>query len=275
MAYSMNRNAKIFFSKLLVLTVVIIVLDVTIGAGIRYLFYKQRSGKYFTTSHALKNSNEEIVIFGNSHAAQHFDAPLMKKELAKTVFNFGNQGQSLFYVYTLVKSILTYNKPGLIILNLDNNELQYDLNAYQRLSVFLPYYHINPVVDSAISMTGDNEKWKAWSSLYRYNSTLGYLLLNTYGHAFNKSMESLGYDPVIGNICSAVPGNDGGGEQAVSRKKIIDPLKVEYLIKLINVIQANHIKLLVTTTPLVSDDTENGLYKEKMKEILTKFYFYI
>ena len=134
----------------------------------------------------------------------------------------------------------------------------------------MPYYHINPVVDSAISMTGDNEKWKAWSSLYRYNSTLGYLLLNTYGHAFNKSMESLGYDPVIGNICSAVPGNDGGGEQAVSRKKIIDPLKVEYLIKLINVIQANHIKLLVTTTPLVSDDTENGLYKEKMKEILTK-----
>jgi hypothetical protein len=210
------------------------------------------------------------VILGNSHAAQHFDAPLMTKELAKTVFNFGNQGQSLFYTYPLVKSILAYHKSDLIILNLDYNELQYDAASYERLSIFLPYYHINPVVDSAIGMAGSNEKIKAWSSLYRYNSTIGYSLLNTYSHAYNKSMQSLGYDPMSGNICSVKSANNGDGEQAGDKIKRIDTLKVRYLIKLINVIQASHVKLLITTTPLVSDYKDNGLCEQKMKEILAK-----
>ena len=270
MVYGINKDVKIFLIKLLALICLVVTLDFFIGLLLKHLFYKQRSGKYFTTSHALNDSKEDVMIFGNSHAAQHFDAPLMTKELAKSVFNFGNQGQSVFYTYPLVKAILIHHKPQLIILNLDYNELQYDAASYERLSVFLPYYHFNPVVDSAIAMIGSNEKIKAWSSLYRYNSTIGYSLLNTYTHAYSKSMQSLGYDPMSGNICAVKGANNGDTEQAGDIIHRIDTAKTRYLIKLINFIQASHIKLLVTTTPLVSDYKDDSSCEQKMKEILAK-----
>lgn len=268
MANSTGR-IKIFFLKLLILTCVIIFADVVGGLILNGLFYKQKSGKYFTTSHALKNCKEEIIIFGNSHAAQHFDAPLMQKKLAKTVFNFGNQGQSLFYVSTLVKIILSYHKPELIIINIDYNELRYELTDYQKLSILLPYYHTNPIIDSAIAMMPDHELLKARSALYRYNSTIGYLLFNTYNQSYNKSLESLGYDPMIGNMCSS--GSNDLEDGSKSDKIIFDSIKINCLTKLINIIKTNRIKLLVTTTPLFNyDSAKRDLYREKLQKILNK-----
>ncbi len=271
MTVAVNNKIKFFLYKLLILCGVIIVTDVIAGFALKSLFYKQRSGKYFTTSHALWDCKEEILIFGNSHAAQHFNAPLVKKKLAKTVFNFGNQGQSMLYIYPLIKSILTYHKPKLIILNIDYNELHYDVTDYQRLSVYLPYYHYNSVIDTAISLVGANEGLKAISSLYRYNSTIGYVLLNTYNQAYNKSINSLGYDPIIGNMCTLDKKNSINEENPFNRKIVFDTLKINCLIKLVRLIQAKHIKLLVTTTPLFQHDAaESDVYKDRLKETLNK-----
>ncbi len=265
----MNNSAKKFIVKLLVLACFILAADFVGGIILKSLFYKQRSGKYFTTTHALVDCKEDIIIFGSSHAAQHFDAPLMQRALAKPVFNFGNQGQSLFYVYPLVKSILAYHQPKLIILNLDYGEFHYNEADYQRLSIFLPYYHTNPTVDSAISMVSTSELIKARSALYRYNSTIGYMLLNTYTHTYSKSMISLGYDPVDGNICS--PGNNNDGEKHAKEKVKLDQVKIDCLIRLINYIRSKKVKLLITTTPLFKyNAAEDGVYKQKLDEILSK-----
>src|ERR1700761_346301 len=198
----MNNSFKTFLVKILIIICVLIIVDTTAGLGFKALFSRQRSGKYYKITHAVKSSDEEIIIFGSSHASEHFDAPLMEKLISNTVFNFGNQGQSILYTYPLVKSVLAYHRPRLIIVDLDYNELEFKTQAYERLSILLPYYHVNAAVDSAISLMPYNEGLKCHSFLYRYNSTLGNIILNICNKKNTEIIANLGYDPMPGSVCS-------------------------------------------------------------------------
>ena len=264
----MSKNI-VFVSKCLCFICLLIIADFVAGAVLNKLFYKQKSGKFFTTSHALKDGAEDIVIFGNSHAAQHFNAPIMKKELHASVFNFGNQGQSLLYVYPVVKSILDRYKPKLVIINVDYTELQYNSDDYQRLSILLPYYTLNAHVDSAIEMIDVKEQYKALSSSYRYNSIIGYSLLNTFKPTLNKSYISLGYDPVYGDICANLQQEGNIVVQTPDQKVRFDHHKIKELTDLISAIQKQGVSLLITTTPLYNDDVKKkNPYALKMASIL-------
>jgi hypothetical protein len=264
------NNKKKFFLKLIVLAATLFFVDSVAGLLLKHLFYKQKSGKYFTTTHALIGANEEILVFGNSHASQHFDAPLMKEKIGKTTFNFGNQGQGFLYTYTLVRSALSYSKPKLIILDVDYDVLRFDKDEYQRLSIYLPYYHFNSFIDSAIDMIGNEEEIKAKSFLFRYNSILGYTLLNTYHPSFSKSMKSLGYDSQPGTICGEYADLLLKQTETDITDYKIDSIKVHELITLIKCIKAKKINLLVTTTPLFNfNHSIKNPYKKKLNEILT------
>lgn len=266
----MTNNKKKFFFKLAILGVTLVFVDFCAGVFLKSLFFKQRSGKYFTTTHAITDANEDVVIFGNSHASQHFDAPLIKKKLGISVFNFGNQGQSFLYFYPLMKSVLSYRKPKLVVLDLDYGTLEFDEEEYKKLSIFLPYYHYNAFIDSAIEMIGNNEDLKANSSLFRYNSTVGYTLLNTYHPSFNKSMKSLGYDPTEGSICGAEGDLLSKQPKGELTNIKIDSVKVKELLSFIKYVKAKEINLLITTTPLFNFDSyRKKTLKVKLDKILT------
>ncbi|MCR8559738.1 DUF1574 domain-containing protein [Mucilaginibacter sp. BJC16-A38] len=258
------KEFKIFLSKAAVLLIILIVSDVVIGFAITYVFNKQKSGKYFITTYALKNTNQDILVFGNSHAAQHFNTPLMAEKLKVSAFNFGVQGQSMLYYYPIIKSVLNYHKPKLIIMNLDCTELSFNPTNYQRLSIFLPYFHQNKYVDSSIYLMGGGEKLEAWSSLYRYNSTIGYILFNVSNKSENKSYKSLGFDPQYGNFCQKISMEN---ENSISKKIKFDEKIIQSLSSLIKDIQNAHIPLVVTTTPLLYGIKQNA-YRDKLKLLL-------
>jgi hypothetical protein len=264
----MSQSFKIFLVKIAVLTCILIVVDVVAGLGLKNLFYKQRGGKYYKITHAVKNTTEDIVIFGSSHASEHFDAPLMQKLTGKTTFNFGNQGQSLLYTYPLVKSILAYHKPQLIIVNLDYSELQYKSEAYDRLSILMPYFHTNPAIDSAIALMPDHQNLKCYSALYRYNSTLGNIMLNTYSEKIIRSSSNHGYEQIPGSICNLDRTEEPQSEASPIR---FDQHKIDYLIMLAGAAQKAKVKLLITTTPLYNyNPALKNVYKERLRQILNK-----
>ncbi|MES2377301.1 MAG: hypothetical protein V4553_12010 [Bacteroidota bacterium] len=264
----MSQNFKIFLVKIAAVACVLIVVDVVAGFGLKNLFYKQRGGKYYKISHAVKNTTEDIVIFGSSHASEHFDAPLMQKLTGKTTFNFGNQGQSILYTYPLVKSILAYHKPLLIIVNLDYSELQYKSEAYERLSILMPYFHVNSAIDSAIALMPDHQDLKCYSALYRYNSTLGNIMLNTYSKKIMQLSYNNGYEQISGNICNVDRTENPQNEIGLVR---FDQHKIDYLIKLAGAAQKANVKLLITTTPLYNyNPAVKNVYKEKLIQILNQ-----
>lgn len=260
----MSKQLKIFFIKLLVFGCVLVIVDLAAGYVLRYVFYKQKSGKYLTTSYAIHQSNEDVIIFGNSHAAQHFDAPLMRSKLNKTVFNFGNQGQGILYSYPVIKTVLSRYSPRLIILNVDYDELKYNETDRERLSILLPYFKTNAFIDSALAIMPGRQNIKAYSSLYRYNSTLGYVLLNIFKPDYNKSMASLGYDPTPGDLCSNLNVEAPPVDTAIR----FDELKIRQLTNLLAFIKSKRINVLVTTTPLFNAPGDRNAYKEKLTEIL-------
>lgn len=261
----MNGNVKTFLIKLIIVIGVLTTIDILAGITLKQFFYKQKSGKYFKVTHAIQ-STEDILIFGSSHASEHLNAPLMERLTGKTVFNFGNQGQSLLYCYPLVKSALENHKPKLVIVNLDYNELKYNTHAYEILSIFLPYYHVNAVLDSAIALMPYNEYFKCHSALYRYNSTLGNVVLNTYNKKFTSTAKNLGYDPVSGNICITNPIKE---EPDTSKKINFDQNKITYLLRLIDATRKAHVKLLITTSPVYNYKPGlDNAYKNRLRQIL-------
>ncbi len=265
----MNNEIKKFLIKLLVVTAVLITIDTLAGITFKQFFYKQKSGKYFKVTHAIR-STEDILIFGSSHASEHLDAPLMKKLTGKSAFNFGNQGQSLLYSYPLVKSALANHRPKLVIVSLDYDELKYNTNAYDILSIFLPYYHVNAAIDSAIALMPFNESFKCTSALYRYNSTLGNIILNTYNKRFTNTINNLGYDPVPGNICTI---NLINKDADTSTKIKFDQNKINYLLRLIDITRKTHVKLLIVTPPVYNYAPGlNDVYKTRLRQILENYH---
>jgi hypothetical protein len=256
------KEFKIFSKRLVILLLILIISDVAIGVIVTYIFNKQKSGKYFITTYALNNTKEDILIFGNSHAAQHFNTPLIVEKLKLSAFNFGVQGQSMLYYYPIMKSVLSYHKPKLIILNLDYLELSSNPGNYQRLSIFLPYFHKNKYVDSSIALIGNSEKYEAWSSLYRYNSTLGYILFNVSSKSNNKSYKSLGFDPQYGSFCQK-----NFGESNKLPKTQFDERVIQLLNSLIKDIKDARIPLVITTTPLLYGVSDN-VYQDKLRLLL-------
>lgn len=264
----MNNGYKTFLIKFSIIIGILIVVDAVAGLGFKVFFYKQKGGKYFKITHALKSSGEDILIFGSSHASEHFDAPLMQKLTLNTVFNFGNQGQSLLYTYPLVKSVLAYHKPKIIIIDLDYDELEFKASAYERLSILLPYYHVDSAIDSAISLMPYNESLKCHSFLYRYNSTLGNIILNIYNKNIAQIISNKGYEPIPGNICTI----DNTQKEPVLNVTRFDQNKINYLVRLISAARKANVKLLITTTPVYNyNASQKNIYKEKLQQILTTF----
>jgi len=265
----MNSDVKFFLLKLALVAGILILVDFTTGLGLKYFFNKQKVGRYHKVTHAIKDSREDILIFGNSHAAEHFDARLMQEITSKTVFNFGNGGLSILYTYPLVKSVLYHHSPKLIIVNIDYEELAYYPDAYEVISIFLPYYNINAVIDSTIALMPNNEILKCHSNLYRYNSTLGNAVLNTYVKKYTQSSENLGYEPKTGYFCKTASVNK---KPKQSQEIKFDQNKINYLLQLIDAAQSRNIRLLVTTTPLYQyDAAEQKIYKQKLQQILAKY----
>jgi len=273
--------------KLLALIIIIVIVDQLFGLCFTPIFFKQVRGKFFTTSYALKTTKDDILVIGASHAAQHFDAKLMESKMGVSVFNLGNQKQSMLYYYPLIKSILLRHKPKVIILTLEPDELQYSTSDYDVLSIFLPYCGSNSYIDSAITLSDKTAKFKCLSNLYRYNSTLGYVFLYLIDKSYNKSIYSLGFDPQYGNNCKRSNASNftqahaakskPGGVEAIhfktsvdANKKIVshfDSLKIKYLVNIISELKQKNIKLLVVTTPLY--EIHNSIYADSLSRLLT------
>ena len=262
------RIIRNFIYRLLFLAVILIVADQLFGVFFRPLFRRQERGKYFTTSHAIEGSAESIVIIGNSHAAQHFNANRIIDSLQVSAFNFGNQWQSMLYYYPVLESVLLHHHPKLIILNLDPDELLYNPSSYERLSILLPYFHANSYIDSAISLISPLERYKAGSHLYRFNSTIGYVLLNLAGNSYGKSILSRGFDPQDGYLCK-LNADEVLVLEDIADSSRLDNIKVRFLQQIINDCKKRNIHLLVTFTPVYKGEIRHNFAYHTLTSILS------
>lgn len=164
-----------FFYKGLRFLLLVAVVDIGLGFVLNQLYFSQKSGKYHRISHALSETEAEVLLAGTSHSLRHLVSPVFADSLNQTVYNIGSKGQNLYYIAALVDAILDRYQPDKIVLTIDRDMFR-NAETYDKLSDLKPYYWREKSVQRHLDKRGPLEKIKLLSKLYTYNSTLLHIL---------------------------------------------------------------------------------------------------
>ena len=257
---------RLLIIKLFKFLIILLLFEFIVGGLVQWLFFNQESGKYARLNYTMSVANEDIVIFGSSHANRHFDPNVFENKLGLSCYNAGVQGQELLFVSTLFKILCERDTPKIIILNIDKNWLFYSQDGYDRLSEIEPYYSIFPnEIGDVLNRKGSFEKIKLMLKLYRFNSTIIHILK----YKFFPQTDIKGYRPLIGEIKTF--NKDFSSDVNRYTKLIIDSNCISALEQIIEISKAKNIKLYTTISPyFYSTDESKNISYLKLIEILNK-----
>ena len=170
-ASSSKSPLKNFLIRLAALIVIVFILDLAIGKFLNHLYFSQKTGQQYQTTFAMEKVRADILIFGASRADQDYNPSVFEKEFpGNSCYNVGREGTSLLYHYALLQSVLKRYTPKMIVLDFVDGEFMPNKDAYDRLSVLLPYYKNHPEIHSILNLRSPFEKYKLFSNIYPYNS---------------------------------------------------------------------------------------------------------
>ncbi|HMO60639.1 MAG TPA: SGNH/GDSL hydrolase family protein [Ferruginibacter sp.] len=161
-----------FFSRLLALLLIVIVLDAACGGILRYFYFRQSSGWNYRTTYALEQTTDSLLIFGSSRAVQQYHPEVFENKLELSYYNCGRDGNFNLYNYAMLQAVLKRHTPKIIVLDFMKAQFKENPAEYDRLSILLPYYKHHPEIREIIHMRGPFERYKLLSASYPFNSTL-------------------------------------------------------------------------------------------------------
>jgi hypothetical protein len=223
---TMNENVRLCLRKFVITIVCLCLLDFVIGGFSRFVFFQQRSGKFYRIHKAMTSANQRLLVFGSSHAASHYVPEILDKELRISSYNAGVLGQQILFHKTLESIILERVTPEAIILDVDPSTLYYAKEPYDRLAELKPFYFRHPeIVGPVLDYRSRLERLFLWSKLYQYNSTFVHVIR----YAISPQPDWNGYRPAYGAMEPPTVEDEiaARGTYTVDRK--LDPVMVDAL----------------------------------------------
>jgi hypothetical protein len=260
-------------NKILAFLIIYILIDYSIGGMIQYLFSKQKSGALYRTSYSMGKTTADILIFGASKANHSYNTEVFRKLMPDfTSYNSGNDGSSIFYHYTILKTVLKRYSPKIIILDFVPGEFRLVPGHYEKLSYLLPFVNDHREVRPMISLKSPYERIKLLSKIYPYNS----LLLSIVGGVLNihstDDVEDDGYVALEGEWESAIKIDSLGYEYPLDKNKI------DYFEEFIDDCLEAKVKLIISCAPSFviksQPDYSVSIGKEIAENKNIKFYDY-
>ena len=257
-----NTHAK-FIVKLLLIVLIILVLDFTIGKTLRYFYYKEQFGRQYRATFAIDKCKANVLIFGSSRAYHHYVPSIIEDSLKETCYNTGSPGQFLFYNYATLKAVLKRYTPKLIILDVSASCLGIEKSSYERLSFLLPYYKDHPEMRSIIELKSPYEKYKLISSIYPFNSNLLMIAGGNTKYFKAKSVDFNGYKPLSRVMNKSI-------ETIEEKPYALDSTKVKILNLFIKDCQDLKVKLYLAYSPAYINYTKIDFSIITAKQIALK-----
>lgn len=263
-----KKEYKIFIRKALVFMLIIIAIDFGFGHLARYAYFNQSSGKNFRVTYTMEELNDDVVIFGSSHAANHYVPEVMEEVMVMSCYNAGVQGQRIIFHSTVESIMLKRYKPKLIVLNIDPYWLFENPESYDALSDLNPYYYKYPdEIAPILQLKSDYEKYKLWSKLYQYNSTIAHIAK----YWISEQKDYRGYMPLQGQLSPDavnINSKETKKESEQLPKEKIDANFILAVESFITNAQEAGVKLIFVTSPHVNqfDYSDNKSFN-KLKEI--------
>jgi hypothetical protein len=241
----MMSDKKLIFIKLLILLALLFVLDRGIGALLEHFFFTKKSGFDARANYVINKTNADVLIFGSSKAAEHYNSRLLQDSLHLSVYNAGRDLSYIYYHYAILEAALKRYTPKLVILDTRPNEFEVfpgheDLD---RLNVLLPYYDTHPELRDIILMRSTLERYKLLSKMYPYNSLILQELIELLPlERYKKDDSELGYIGKTGQWNKPKP--------PYVVDDAIDTAAAAFYKKFVELCKAKHVKLMVTFSPL-------------------------
>jgi hypothetical protein len=229
---------KQYTIKLIVFILILFCLD-------RFFYFIASAGFQRTTTgetggkvNGIRRAKSEVVILGSSRALCHYDPLVFKKELHKTVFNGGINGQDIPYIRGVVDLILRDYKPRLFIINIDATSISVNRQDFDRVTILAPFIGESNAIRTMIYHRGIFEPVKYLSLSYRYNGKPLSILKNIFSHEISGD----GFEPLTGQLRSL---NQPQATDTID----FDPYKLELLREAINISKKAGVRVVMANSP--------------------------
>jgi hypothetical protein len=217
--------------------------DRVMGAAMARLFHTSASLEDGDTMRRAWMARPDVVVCGSSRASHHYVADSLGSWLGRTTWNLGRDGSfGPLYQYGAAGIVLRHCSPRLWIMEVEPEILRGpELKA--RLAVFEPYLDDEPAARELVLLRSRLERLRLLSRTYRYNSLVLSLLSPKLGKHVHPRM---GYLPLHGRLVPGPPPARAAAEAPVP----VDPLKQEYLRRVIQLLRGRGCAVIATRSPV-------------------------
>jgi len=247
-----NNNFIRFLKKFVLLAVLLLILDFSIGALLKHYYFKQ---KFNSTTYIINDAKENFLVFGSSRAKHHYVPPVFSNKLNVSVFNCGRDGRLMIYDMALVTAILKRYTPKYLIMDLNPNELS--VSEEGKLSSLLPY-HDNPAIKKYLQYNSKFEYWKLLSRIYPYNSNIGKgeTLDKTYDKGYVKFLTVMRYHKIT---------------PFTYHNEHINQNRIKLLGDFIQQLQKRNIKITIVVSPCYNTFANNEPNIKAFEDLCTRY----
>lgn len=233
---------KKYLINILVFFVIVAGIDICVGKAGDYFQSHAKGGDTRKTDDLVSKEQHDILIFGSSRACHHYDTPFLSDTFGMDVFNAGYDGNGVVLSYGLISLVLERYQPKLIIFDV---EPSFDIIKYpadncnkRYINTLKPYYK-NSGVASLIKGVSEEEYYKNYSGMMRYNTTIISKALDYMG---GSAVVNKGYVPMYGVYT-------GEPEKKIQQVSEIDTYKLDCFANMIALVKSKNVPMMVVASP--------------------------
>jgi len=242
---------KILF-KISVFIILFFIVDFILGEILEPLYFKVKSGTIFNTVYGIRDTHDEILIFGASEVKHSFISKQIEDSLGLTCYNLGFDGNNIYYQYAMLSEILDRYTPHIVVVSTS-------ITAEDESSIIslFPFHKRYRRIRETIFEIAPVEKFKTISNAYVYNS----LILNIIQGLIYPEPETNGYRPLY---------NEKYNIESETRKYSIpsSPRTLDYFDKFLKLAVSSGCKVVVVGTPKCWYNSSNG-QPSNIKELIS------
>ena len=233
---------RVFILKSIILLIILIITDFSIGLALERLYFNQKGEEYFYATKAINIQDSALVVLGSSRARNHYDTSIISDSLNISAYNAGRSGCFLVYQSAQLDLILDRYTPKVIILEVTPYDMEKGEGDFDRLSGLLPY-HNHASYNQVLERRSPYERFKCLSRIYPYNSLLLKMINN---QKDNGEFQPDGFQPLDGKW-------SGKRQKLGVYNKNIDLRKQKEMEHIIKQCNKHKIQLIMVTSPFYAD----------------------
>lgn len=163
-------GVKKIILKLFICALVLAGIDLGLGAVSNYCIKHAKNGDLYINSYMIFQAKPAVAILGSSRAKHHYVTSFIQKHYGAKTLNYGNGGTGIFQYYIIAKTIVKYNTPKVMIVDITPEEFAGMPDIW--LENFYPVIDKMDVAPEDLAFISPFERYKLMSHTYRVNNRL-------------------------------------------------------------------------------------------------------